>query len=105
MYVRLIGVDHGQRRHVPATGAIASDEQQAAAAPSQMDVRVLNPVVKALLGSPLHGLLSHDLMVLSFSGRKSGKQYAIPVGYLQKVGGRLMVGIATPAINELLEVL
>jgi hypothetical protein len=46
--------------------------------------RVLNPVIKALLGSPLHGLISHELMVLSFTGRKSGKQYAVAVGYLQK---------------------
>ncbi len=46
--------------------------------------RVLNPVLKALLGSPFHGLISHDLMVLSFTGRKSGKQYAVAVGYLQK---------------------
>ena len=46
--------------------------------------RVLNPVMKALLGSPLHGLISHDLMVLSFTGRTSGKQYAVAVGYLQK---------------------
>ena len=47
-------------------------------------LRVLNPVIKALLGSPLHGLISHELMVLSFTGRKSGKQYAVPVGYLQR---------------------
>ena len=46
--------------------------------------RVLNPVMKALLGSPLHSLISHELMVLSFTGRKSGKQYAVAVGYLQK---------------------
>jgi hypothetical protein len=46
--------------------------------------RVLNPVMKALLGSPLHSLISHELMVLSFTGRKSGKQYAVPIGYLQK---------------------
>ena len=45
---------------------------------------VLNPVIKALLRSPLHGLLSHELMVLSFTGRKSGKQYAVPVSYLQR---------------------
>ncbi len=45
---------------------------------------VLNPVVKALLRSPLHGLISQDLMVLSFTGRTSGKQYAVPVGYLQQ---------------------
>src|SRR5688572_15123291 len=45
---------------------------------------LLNPVVKALLRSPLHGLLSHELMILSFTGRTSGKQYAVPVGYLQQ---------------------
>ncbi len=45
--------------------------------------RVLNPVVKALLRSPLHRLISHELMVLSFTGRTSGKPYAVPVGYLQ----------------------
>lgn len=45
---------------------------------------VLNPVVKALLRSPLHGLISHELMVLSFTGRTSGQQYAVAVGYLQK---------------------
>ncbi len=44
---------------------------------------LLNPVVKALLRSPLHGLISHELMVLSFTGRTSGKPYAVPVGYLQ----------------------
>ncbi len=45
--------------------------------------RVLNPVIKALLRSPLHGLISQDFMVLNFTGRTSGKPYAIPVGYLQ----------------------
>ena len=45
---------------------------------------VLNPVVKGLLRSPLHGLISHELMVLSFTGRTSGQQYAVPVGYLQQ---------------------
>ena len=45
---------------------------------------VLNPVVTALLRSPLHALLSHELIVLSVTGRKSGKQYAVPVSYLQQ---------------------
>ena len=44
---------------------------------------LLNPVMKALLRSPLHHLVSKEVMVLSFTGRKSGKPYAIPVGYLQ----------------------
>ena len=46
--------------------------------------RVLNPVVTGLLRSPLHVLISQDLMVLSFTGRTSGKQYAVPIGYLQQ---------------------
>ena len=45
---------------------------------------LLNPVVTGLLRSPLHGLISHILMVLSFTGRTSGKRYAVPVGYLQQ---------------------
>ena len=31
--------------------------------------------------SPLHGLLSRRLMLLTFYGRKSGRRYTIPVGY------------------------
>lgn len=46
--------------------------------------RVVNPVMKLLLHSPLHGLLSNNLMTLTFQGRKSGKRYTIPVGYLQR---------------------
>lgn len=46
--------------------------------------RIVNPVMKLLLHSPLHSLLSKDLMTLSFQGRKSGKRYTIPVGYLQR---------------------
>lgn len=42
---------------------------------------VVNPTMKAILRSPFHGLLSKNLMELSFTGRKSGKQYRVPVGY------------------------
>jgi len=41
----------------------------------------LNPLMRALLRSPLHGLLSGMLMLLSYTGRKSGKVYTIPIGY------------------------
>jgi hypothetical protein len=43
--------------------------------------RALNPLMPALLRSPLHGLLSGMLMLLSYRGRKSGKVYTIPIGY------------------------
>jgi hypothetical protein len=43
--------------------------------------RALNPLMRALLRSPFHGLLSGMLMLLSYTGRKSGKVYTIPIGY------------------------
>lgn len=44
---------------------------------------VVNPAMKFILRSPLHGLLSGSLMILIFDGRKSGRRYSIPVGYVQ----------------------
>ncbi len=41
----------------------------------------LNPAIVGLLRSPLHGIASKGLLVLEITGRRSGKQYAIPVGY------------------------
>ncbi len=43
---------------------------------------LLNPVMATLLRTPLHGLLSKSLLILIFDGRKTGKRYTIPVGYL-----------------------
>jgi hypothetical protein len=42
-------------------------------------LRVINPMLKFLLRTPLAGPARKQLMVLSFKGRKSGKQYSIPV--------------------------
>lgn len=46
--------------------------------------RVINPIMAALLCSPLHRVLSNSLMLLSFQGRKTGKRYRIPVGYVEQ---------------------
>lgn len=43
---------------------------------------IVNPAMAALLRSPFHGAISKSLMILIFDGRKSGKRYMIPVGYL-----------------------
>jgi deazaflavin-dependent oxidoreductase (nitroreductase family) len=50
----------------------------------------LNPLFTALLRSPLHGLLSPGLLLLTVTGRKSGRCYTIPVGY-QRDGDDLVV--------------
>lgn len=41
----------------------------------------LNPVIAAVLRSRLHGLLSPGLMLLTVTGRRTGRRYTIPVGY------------------------
>ena len=43
-----------------------------------------NSIATFLLRSPLHGMMSSFLVLLTFTGRKSGKQYTIPVGYGRK---------------------
>ncbi|SIS18038.1 nitroreductase/quinone reductase family protein [Natronorubrum thiooxidans] len=42
---------------------------------------VINPVMSLLLRSPLHSLVSDSVMLLTFTGSKTGKEYTTPVGY------------------------
>jgi hypothetical protein len=44
---------------------------------------IINPVMRFLLRSPAHGALSDSLMLITFTGRKSGKQFTTPVRYIQ----------------------
>jgi hypothetical protein len=43
--------------------------------------RLGNPLVTALLRSPLHGVMRKHLLLITMTGRKSGKVYTIPVSY------------------------
>ena len=51
--------------------------------PPRVLFRVLNPLFRLLLRSPWHGKLSQRLLLLTFTGRKSGRRYTTPVGYVQ----------------------
>jgi hypothetical protein len=51
-------------------------------------VRVVNPVMRRLLASPLHRVVSGQLMLLRYRGRRSGRAVALPLGR-QQHGGRL----------------
>ena len=42
---------------------------------------MLNKAVKFILRSPLHGMISKYLLLITFTGRKSGKTYTTPVSY------------------------
>ncbi len=42
-----------------------------------------NPIMRGLLRSPLHFIVSKNMMLMSYSGRKSGKSYTVPMNYLE----------------------
>ena len=44
--------------------------------------RWINPLIIGASKTPFHWLFSHQVMVLQFKGRRSGKPYAIPVSYM-----------------------
>ena len=45
-----------------------------------------NDFMTWVLRSPLHGMLSNGIMLLTITGRKTGKQYTTPVGYYEEGG-------------------
>ena len=42
---------------------------------------VVNPIVRAVLCSRAHRLLSGNLLLLDYTGRRTGHRYVLPVGY------------------------
>ena len=60
-------------------------------APDLRVMRLLNPVIRGLLRSPLHGLLSEQILLLTYSGRRSGRSYTLPVGYVRDGDALLIV--------------
>ena len=57
--------------------------------------RFVNPIVRAVLRSPAHAVLSSHLMLITVTGRRSGRAFTIPVGY-ERHGDRLVVSLQWP---------
>jgi hypothetical protein len=57
--------------------------------------RTINPVVRAVLRSPAHGLLSGHLALITVTGRRSGRTFTFPVGY-HGDGDRVTIGVDWP---------
>ena len=57
--------------------------------------RTGNPVVKAVLRSPAHRLLSGQLALITVTGRVSGREYTIPVLY-ERDGGTVRIEVGWP---------
>lgn len=45
-------------------------------------LRKLKPLVLGILESPLHGILSRDILQMTYRGRRSGKVYDLPLSYV-----------------------
>lgn len=48
--------------------------------------KVINPIMTGLLKSPIHGLWSSSLMLITFTGRNSKKVFTTPVRYIETQG-------------------
>jgi deazaflavin-dependent oxidoreductase (nitroreductase family) len=44
---------------------------------------LVNHAMKLVLRSPVHGMVSKTILLITFTGRKSGKTYTTPVSYSQ----------------------
>jgi len=58
--------------------------------PPQRLVNLMNPLVRALLRSPLHAAMDRAVLILHIIGRRTGHRYDIPVGYVE-LDGRFVV--------------
>jgi F420H(2)-dependent quinone reductase len=86
--------------HAPVSGGPDAAEQRCMLAGENMDIEpeggevpvpaarpdaptmaAMNPFVRLLLRSPLHFVLSDTLLLLTYTGRTSGRRYTIPMAY------------------------
>lgn len=57
--------------------------------------RTANPLVRAVLSSPLHPLLSRNLALITITGRRTRRRHTFPVGY-RKDGDRVLINVGSP---------
>lgn len=63
----------------------------AAAERPKIVMKAMNAIMSTVLRSPFHGRVSKRLMLLELQGKKSGKRYRFPVGYMRKDANELAV--------------
>lgn len=49
---------------------------------------IINPIMRLVLRSPMHGILSGSVMLITFKGRNSGRVFTTPVRYV-RVGDKV----------------
>lgn len=63
------------------TGETDASQSRVSSLQRGIEERVANPLFRSLLRSPLHWPVSNWLMLLSYTGRRSGRQFTFPVAY------------------------
>lgn len=63
--------------------------------PPRAVMRAMNAVLRVLLRSPLHGVMSGKTLILGFTGRKSGRRYVTPMSYV-RVGDEVVMSTEAP---------
>jgi hypothetical protein len=59
-------------------------------------LRLANPVVRGVLDSPAHRILSGTLVVLAYRGHKSGREFRIPLRYTEEPDHRIVALAVQP---------
>jgi hypothetical protein len=57
--------------------------------------RIVNPALRAILRSPIHGLASGRVALLTYTGRRSGREYTLPCFYRYK-GDEVTIAVGWP---------
>jgi deazaflavin-dependent oxidoreductase (nitroreductase family) len=57
---------------------------------------LVNPLVRAILRSPVHGMLSRSLLILTYSGRRTGRMRSLPVMYAEESNRDLVIFAGSP---------
>jgi F420H(2)-dependent quinone reductase len=57
--------------------------------------RIVNPALGRLLRSPIHGLASRRVALITYTGRRSGREYTIPCFYRDK-GDEVTIPVGWP---------
>jgi deazaflavin-dependent oxidoreductase (nitroreductase family) len=55
--------------------------------------KLANPFMTFILRSPLHSLVSQNVMLITVTGRKSGKMYTTPVNYVREDNTFLVISL------------
>jgi F420H(2)-dependent quinone reductase len=58
--------------------------------------RTANQAVRLLLRSPLHSFVSRQLALITVTGRRSGREFTIPVSYHQDGSERVRINVGWP---------